>query len=511
MSDRRILPARPDLRRLRDEAKARRHSGEFPSLALAHLAIAREYGFVSWPRLKLHVDALSLTAAERAEALVRSACSSNLRQARTLLDADPALGRYDLAAACVTGEAAYVAQRLAHAPRLARTAIPPLHREPLLYASFSRLLRGDPQRAPGIREVVRLLLEAGADPNASFDEGDWLQAPLYGSAGIANDVAVTKMLLDAGADPNDGDRRHPVGEALYHACEFADTTCAALLIDAGTNQDVVDYCLGRALNFPDPAMAEMFCAHGARASAGHLHQAVWRRRPVRMVRALLDAGAPLDIRDDEGFTPLQMATRWGDRETVTLLLERGADPALVSDADRELGAFLAGGAGGDGGAGGGEGAGGAGGTAAPSPRVDSLPVLDEMLNHAVQGGHLDAVRHLLDAGARLDGNPESADDPLGQAAWRGYADIVRELVARGARFTFDSGGSALGAAFHGSRHCQNAEGGPTMQAIDEVPQARYTAVVKILLDAGAPVPAELWDGAPSPATFIAELGLELLS
>jgi ankyrin repeat protein len=460
MSDRRILPALPDLRRLRDEAKARRRSGEFPSLALAHLEIAREYGFVSWPRLKLHVDALSLTAAERAEALVRSACSSNLRQARTLLDADPALGRYDLAAACVTGEAAYVAQRLAHAPHLARTAIPPLHHEPLLYASFSRLLRGDPQRAPGIREVVHLLLEAGADPNASFDEGDWLQVPLYGSAGIANDVAVTKMLLDAGADPNDGDERHTVGEALYHACEFADTTYAALLIDGGTNQDVVDYCLGRALNFPDPAMAEMFCAHGARASAGHLHQAVWRRRRVRMVRALLDAGAPIDVRDDEGFTPLQMATRWGDRETVTLLLECGADPALVTDADRELGAFLAGGAG------------GADDTAAPPPRIDSLPVLDEMLNHAVQGGHLDAVRHLLDAGARVDGNPESEDDPLGQAAWRGYADVVRELVARGARFTLHSGGSALGAAFHGSRHCQNAEGGPTMQAIDEVPQAR---------------------------------------
>lgn len=83
----------------------------------------------------------------------------------------------------------------------------------------------------------------------------------------------------------------------------ADTTCAALLIDGGTNQEVVDYCLGRALNFPDPAMAEMFCGHGARASAANLHQAVWRRRPVRMVRALLDAGAPIDVRDDEGFNP----------------------------------------------------------------------------------------------------------------------------------------------------------------------------------------------------------------
>ena len=34
--------------------------------------------------------------------------------------------------------------------------------EPLLYACYSRLLRGDAVRAAGIREVVRLLLAAGA-------------------------------------------------------------------------------------------------------------------------------------------------------------------------------------------------------------------------------------------------------------------------------------------------------------------------------------------------------------
>jgi hypothetical protein len=51
-----------------------------------------------------------------------------------------------------------------------------------------------------------------------------------------------------------------VGEALYHACEFGDPTCARLLIEAGTDSAVVDYCLGRALNFPNPAMVEMFCA-----------------------------------------------------------------------------------------------------------------------------------------------------------------------------------------------------------------------------------------------------------
>ena len=64
MSEPRSLPSRPDLRHLRDEAKRRRKAGEFPSIALAQLALAREYGFRSWPRLKFHVEALTLDASD---------------------------------------------------------------------------------------------------------------------------------------------------------------------------------------------------------------------------------------------------------------------------------------------------------------------------------------------------------------------------------------------------------------------------------------------------------------
>ena len=67
MSEPRSLPPRPDLRHLRDEAKRRRKAGEFPSIALAQLGIAREYGFRSWPRLKFHVEARTLDAAARAQ------------------------------------------------------------------------------------------------------------------------------------------------------------------------------------------------------------------------------------------------------------------------------------------------------------------------------------------------------------------------------------------------------------------------------------------------------------
>jgi ankyrin repeat protein len=511
MSEPRSLPPRPDLRHLRDEAKRRRKTGEFPSIALAQVAIAREYGFRSWPRLKFHVEALTLDASTRAGALIASATSDDLRRARALLDADPALARHDLACACATGEADEVSRRLAIRPTAVTEPTGPDNWEPILYACFSRLLRGDPERAPGIREVVRRLLAAGADPNASFiHNGDWLQVPLYGAAGIAGDAELTRMLLEAGADPTDDRPGLHGNEILYHACEFKDPTCAMLVIDAGCRQDFVDYDLGRALNFPNAEMVEMFCTHGARADAGHLHQAVWRRRPPRTVAALLDAGAPIDAPDEHGLTPLQIAVRWGEHQVAALLRERGAAAEAITDEDRALAELLT------------------GGNPAPpttaspakaspakapptiaSPATASPSMLDEMLMLSIQGGHLEAMRRLLDAGARIDGDPDGEEVPLGDACWRGRVQMTRELVARGAALTFHTGGSAIGAALHGSRHCQEPEGGPSMQTIDEIPNEPYAEIVRILLAAGATVPDRLGERGARGAMLVAELGVDL--
>lgn len=429
-------------------------------------------------------------ASERAAALIASATSADLRRARALLAADPALARQDLACACATGEAEEVSRRLSARPVAVNEPTGANGWAPILYACFSRLLRGDSERAPGIREVVRRLLAAGADPNASFINQDrWLQVALYGAAGIAGDAELTRMLLEAGADPTDDREGYGGNEILYHACEFSDPTCARLVIEAGAMQDFVDYDLGRALNFPNHEMVEMFCAHGARATANTLHQAVWRRRPPRTVAALLDAGAPIDEPDQHGLTALRVAVRWGEEAVAGLLRERGAAEEAVSDEDRALGRYLS-------------------GAEETAPRDVDLSSLDEMLNMAIQCGHLETMRRLLDAGARVDGDPDGEHIPLGQACWRRRVEMTRELLKRGAALSFRNGGSAMGAALHGSRHCHHPEGGPTMQILDEIPKEPYAEIVRLLLEAGAAVPEKVGEDRESGAALIAELGVD---
>jgi uncharacterized protein len=145
------LPVRPDLEQLRRRAKnllaaAKRGDGDALGrihavsdrlmLASAQLAVAREYGFASWPRLKTEV--------ERREILN----GRDLPRLRTLLAEDPSLAAEPMDHWCDHHGA------------------PPLSYMAMLRFDASRLAL--PRDLPGTGEVARALIAAGrrwtADP-----------------------------------------------------------------------------------------------------------------------------------------------------------------------------------------------------------------------------------------------------------------------------------------------------------------------------------------------------------
>lgn len=447
----------------------------------AQLVVAREYGFASWPRWKQFVETRRLDLAARAAALLRAACSNDVRKAGVLLGAEPSLARHDLFTAAACGEAETVGALLARDPSGAKRKGGPLDCEALLYCCFSRLLRADEARAAGILQCAALLLRAGADPNASFwHEGDgerWLQSTLYGAAGIANNAELTTLLIDAGATIDANDK-----EVLYHTCEFPDTACLRLLFSRGNPPlDQIKYCLGRALDFEYPEHVAAFLAAGADPNfrvgwAGartQLHKAVYQGRSAPIVELLINAGGDVNARDGHGASILRTAVRIGNRDVIDLLRSRGAHDETITPEDGERGEPM---------------------TLCLAAVRDDIATIDR----------------LLDAGAPIDA-PAGPDGmiPLHWAAWRGRFGALKRLVERGADIHRRNcyGGAALDTAIHGSANCFDRNGGISMRPPEEALDADYPEIVEYLITRGARLPDRITGGSDAVQEVLRKHGV----
>lgn len=131
-------------------------------------------------------------------------------------------------------------------------------------------------------------------------------------ASATGDVDRTRQLLDedpsrANAVASDG--FHPLGLAAFFKC-----------------REVVELLLERGADTAPPsANPPAFTAlHSAAASDGGA-------RDMSIVRALVEAGAPVNARSGSGTTALHTAAFLGDMEVAELLLSRGADPRIASN------------------------------------------------------------------------------------------------------------------------------------------------------------------------------------
>jgi hypothetical protein len=169
----RALPDNPDLRHLKLEAKDLLHAGDVASLSDAQFAVARRYGFASWPKLKAHIESLDDIGR------LRDAIDANdLARVRTLMTHNPALHRAPLGYG-KSGPLTWVAECRVpwEAPGRARLAIA----EWMLANGSDVHQNGD---APLMRAALNddripmmdLLLAHGADVQTSMHERRSMQA-----------------------------------------------------------------------------------------------------------------------------------------------------------------------------------------------------------------------------------------------------------------------------------------------------------------------------------------------
>jgi ankyrin repeat protein len=497
------LPARPNLDHLRREARNLLRAAqagdtgaagrigavsERLTLAAAQLAVARDYGFASWARLKTEVEARTTDLARQAEEFCEASIRDWTGRAARMLAASPELEGYSFATAVILGDAARVRAEIERDPGLAtrpdgRTGWTPLHA-----ACASRWHRLDPARADGLLAVARLLLDAGADPHGRV--GQW--TPLRCAvAGVAN-PAITRLLLERGAVPAEhdlylagfGDDDHQSLRLLLdHASDVPAIARQALAAPVSAND-----LEGVRLLLEAGADPRRYLDDNGEPTPA-VYAAVRADCATDLVELLLAHGAEPDLPGPDGRSPHALATSEGRADLAALLRRYGA-----ADDATEIDRFLSACQRAD--------------RAEVQRQVTRDPGLPgrltaeqqgEAIVRAAEAGQTAAVGLMLDQGFPVGARGEDGGTALHAAAYSGSADTVRLLIDRGADLeardtTWDSIPLDWAAVGSGERPASN-------------PRADWVATVRALIEAGSSIEGITLsaDEPKQPSADVAEL------
>ncbi|MBR1154091.1 ankyrin repeat domain-containing protein [Bradyrhizobium sp. JYMT SZCCT0428] len=149
-------------------------------------------------------------------------------------------------------------------------------------------------------DAARALIRLGADPNK-------LEADRYDIitiAAVANDVPMLRIAIEGGGNPKAVTSRYD-GTALIAAAHLGHAEVVRMLIAAKAPLDHVN-------NLKWTALIESIVL----GDGGRNH--------TETLRALVEAGADVNIPDGSGATPLKLAKGRGYREMVAILEKAGA-------------------------------------------------------------------------------------------------------------------------------------------------------------------------------------------
>jgi ankyrin repeat protein len=192
-----------------------------------------------------------------------------------------------LHAAAARGDVADIEKRIAAGEN--KEATDSRQRTPLHVAAFQKK-----------HDAARALLRLGADPNKlEIDRYDIITI-----AAVANDMPMLKIALEGGGNPKAVTSRYD-GTALIAAAHLGHAEVVRTLIAAKAPLDHVN-------NLSWTALIESIVL----GNGGKNH--------TDTLRALVDAGANVNIPDGSGSTPLKLAKNRGYNEMVAILEKAGA-------------------------------------------------------------------------------------------------------------------------------------------------------------------------------------------